>query len=91
MLLIHLLMNSGSVECTSWDFFLRLFRSYVYCHFIFPKMNKSGRGRKIFQKINKRGDYSVLESMQLNLFVKARKMDSVVFLRKQRTATCQAI
>ena len=24
-ILIHLPMNSGSVECTSWDFFLHLF------------------------------------------------------------------
>ena len=29
MLLIHLLLNSGSVECTSSYFFLRLFRNYV--------------------------------------------------------------
>ena len=38
ILLIHLLMNSGFVECASWDFFLRLFRNYVYHHFIFPKL-----------------------------------------------------
>ena len=58
MLLIHLLLSSGSVECTSGDFFLPLFRNYVYYHFIFPKINKrgagiraGGRGWKIFQKL----------------------------------------
>ena len=50
MLLIHLLLSSVSVECTSCDSFLRLFRNYVYCHFIFPKINKRG-GWKIFQKL----------------------------------------
>ena len=42
MLLIHLPTNSGSVECNSWDFFLRLFRIYVYHHLIFSKINKGG-------------------------------------------------
>ena len=54
MLLIHLLLNSSSVVCISWDFFLRLFRNYVYYHFIFPKINggngmKAGGGWKIFK------------------------------------------
>ena len=44
MLLIHLLLSSVSVECTSCDSFLRLFRNYVYYHFIFPKINKGGVG-----------------------------------------------
>ena len=59
MLLIHLLLSSVSVECTSCDSFLRLFRNYVYYQFIFPKINKRGRwnksggggGWKIFQKL----------------------------------------
>ena len=56
MLLIQLLMNSGSVECTYCDFFLRLFRNFVYYHFIFPKINKRGvriraGGWKIFEKL----------------------------------------
>ena len=61
MLLIHLLLSSGFIECTSWDFFLHLFRNYVYYHFIFPKINKrrgwneSGGGLKNFSKIDKRG------------------------------------
>ena len=69
MLLIHLLLRSVSVQCTSCDSFLRLFRNYVYYHFIFPKINKRGGvgiragWLEIFSKINKRGDdYSVLES-----------------------------
>ena len=72
MLLIHLLLSSVSVEgveCTTCDSFLRLFRNYVYYHFIFPKINKRGGwnksgGLENFSKINKRGgdDYSVLES-----------------------------
>ena len=72
MLLIHLLLSSVSVECISCDSFLRLFRNYVYYHFIFPKINKKGGWNKSggvgkFFKINKRGgdDYSVLESTQL--------------------------
>ena len=59
MLLIHLLLNSGCVECTSYEFFLRLFRNYVYYHFISSKINKRGggnkRGWKIFQKLISRG------------------------------------
>ena len=61
-------MKSGSVECTSRDFFLRLFRNYVYYHFIFPKINKGGleksRGLENCSKINKPGGghYSVLAS-----------------------------
>ena len=60
MLLIHLLLSSVSVECTSCDSFLRLFRNYVYYHFIFPKINKRGGwnksgGLENFSKINKRG------------------------------------
>ena len=60
MLLIHLLLKSVSVECTSCDSFLRLFRNYVYYHFIFPKINKRGvgkraRGLENFSKIDKRG------------------------------------
>ena len=71
MLLIHLLLSSVSVECTSCDSFLRLCRNYVYYHFIFPKISKRGvgiissgeGGLENFSKINKRGDdYSVLES-----------------------------
>ena len=59
-LLVHLLLNSGSAECTSSDFFLRLFRNYVYCHFIYPKINKRGGwnesgGLENFSKIYKRG------------------------------------
>ena len=76
MLLIHLLLSSGSVKCTSGDFFLRLFRNYVYYHFIFPKINKGGRldksGGRVgkFFKINKRGaDYSVLESRNIKITV----------------------
>ena len=63
MLLIHLLLSSVSVECTSCDSFLRLFRNYVYYHFIFPKINKRGVGIRAggggglenFSKINKQG------------------------------------
>ena len=61
MLLIHLLLSSVSVECISCDSFLRLFRNYVYYHFIFPKINKRGGGwnksggLENFSKINKRG------------------------------------
>ena len=47
---IHLPTNSGSGE---WDFFLRLFRNYVYHHSIFPKINKGGikaGGVRIFFK-----------------------------------------
>ena len=60
MLLIHLLWSSVSVECTSYDSFLRLFRNYVYCHFIFLKINKRGvgitaGGLENFSKINMRG------------------------------------
>ena len=61
MLPIHLLLSSVSVECTSCDSFLRLFRNYVYYNFIFPKINKrggwnkSGGGLENFSKINKRG------------------------------------
>ena len=57
ILLIHLLLSSVSVECTSCESFLRLFRNYVYYHFIFPKINKrgvgirAGGGWKIFQKL----------------------------------------
>ena len=68
MLLIYLLLSSGSVECTSCNS-LRLFRNYVYYHFIFPTINKMGGWNKTgglekFSKINKqRGeDYSVLEN-----------------------------
>ena len=72
MLLIHILLNSGFVECISLDYFLRLFRNYVYYHFIFPKINKRGvgirGGWKIFQKSKSRGgdDYLVLESIARN-------------------------
>ena len=62
MLLIHLLLSPVSVECTSCDSFLRLFRNYVYYHFIFPKINKRGGGwnksggrLENLSKINKRG------------------------------------
>ena len=62
MLLIHLLLSSVFVECTSCDSFLRLFRNYVYYHFTFPKINKRGVGITAggggvgkFSKINKRG------------------------------------
>ena len=51
---------------------MRLFRNYVYYHFIFPEINKrrlekERRGLEYFSKINKRGrdDYSVLESTTL--------------------------
>ena len=70
MLLIHLLLSSVSLECPSSDSFLRLFRNYVYSHFIFPKINNRGvgiraRGLENFSKSNKRGDdYSVLKSTQ---------------------------
>ena len=62
MLLIHLLLSSVSVECTSCDSFLRLFRNYPYYHFIFQKLINGGGGVGIragglenFSKINKRG------------------------------------
>ena len=60
MLLIYLLLSSDSVDCTSCDSFLRLFRNYVYYHFIFPKIskggwNESGEGLENFSKICKRG------------------------------------
>ena len=57
ILLIHLLLSSVSVESTSCDSFLRLFRNYVYYHFIFPKIDKrgvgirAGGGWKNFQKL----------------------------------------
>ena len=41
MLLIHSLINSGSVECTSRDC-LPLFEDHNPYHFIFPKINKGG-------------------------------------------------
>ena len=47
MLLIHLLLSSVSVEgveCTSCHSFLRLFRNYVYYHFIFPRVDRRGVG-----------------------------------------------
>ena len=49
-------LNSGSDECTSCNFFLRLFKNHVYYHFIFPKIHKRGvgirvGGWKIFQKL----------------------------------------
>ena len=69
MLLIHLLMNSSSVECTSQDFLLRLFSNYVYYHIIFPKIKKMRAEKKqedwkIFQKLlrGEGNDYWVLES-----------------------------
>ena len=73
MLLKHLLLNSGSVECTSLDFFLRLFRNYVYYHFICPKIIKreqSGVGLGKFFKIDKRGggDHLILESKNMSCF-----------------------
>ena len=57
MLLIHLLLSTGSVECTFWDFFLRLLRNYAYYYFIVPKINKRGgvgirAGLENFSKIN---------------------------------------
>ena len=60
MLLIHLLLSSVSVESPSCDSFLRLFRNYIYYHFIFPKINNRGGwnksgGLENFSKINKRG------------------------------------
>ena len=42
MLLIHAMMNSGSVECTSCNIFLCLFRNYVSYHLIAPKIDKRG-------------------------------------------------
>ena len=55
MSLIHLPTKSGSVEFTSWDFFLRLFRNYVCHHFIFPIFNqRRGGGLENFSKISKR-------------------------------------
>ena len=57
MLLIYAMINSSSL-CTSADFFLHLFRNYVYYHFIFPKINRrgSGGGRfKVFQKLISEG------------------------------------
>ena len=60
-------MNSGFVECASWDFFLRLLKSYVHYNFIFPKIDKRGlekkRWFKNFSKINMwENGYRVLES-----------------------------
>ena len=46
MLLIHLLLSSVPVESPPCDSFLRLFRNYVYYHFIFPKINKRGGWNK---------------------------------------------
>ena len=74
MQLTHLLLSSVSVECTSCESFLRLFRNYVYYHFIFPKINKRGDGIragarwKFFYKLISGGgdDYSVLESTDLS-------------------------
>ena len=73
MLLIHLLLSSGSVECISTDFFLLLFRNYVYYHFIFPKieiragLDQEWGGWKIFQTLINRGDhYSVVESTEFS-------------------------
>ena len=65
MLLIHLLLSSVSVECTFCDSFLRLFRNYVYYHFILPKIDKRGvgiraGGLKNFSKINKRGGGTII-------------------------------
>ena len=61
MLLIHLLLSSVSVECTSCDSFLRLFRNYVFTIIsFFQKLIKGGVGIRAgglenFSKINKRG------------------------------------
>ena len=57
---MHLLLSSVSVECTTCDSFLRLFRNYVYYHFIFPKIDKRWVGIRAggldnFSKINERG------------------------------------
>ena len=54
-----ILLSSVSVESPPCDSFLRLFRNYVYYHFIFPKINKRGGwnrsgGLENFSKINKR-------------------------------------
>ena len=84
MLLIHLLLSSVSVECSSCDSFLRLFRNYVTIISFFQKLIKGGVGIRAgglesFSKINKRGDdYSVLESKQdfLNF---QREIDSKKF------------
>ena len=70
MLLIHLLLNSGSVKRTPSDSSLRLFRNYAIISF-FQKLIKGGgseqerEGGEIFQKLISGGDdYSVLESKQ---------------------------
>ena len=52
--------NTVSVESPPCDSFLRLFRNYVYYHYIFPKINEKGGwdksgGLENFSKINKRG------------------------------------
>ena len=41
--LIHLFLNSGSVEYT-FETSFRLFRNYCYYHFSFPNINKRGEG-----------------------------------------------
>ena len=77
ILLIHLLLSSVSVECTSCDSFVHLFRNYVYYPFLFPKIDKRGGvliragGLENFSKINKRegDDYSVLESSHCNPYL----------------------
>ena len=38
---IHLLLNSGSVECT-FETFSCVYSEIVYYHFIFPRINKGG-------------------------------------------------
>ena len=70
MLLIHLLLNFGTVEYPSWDSFLRLFKNHVYYHFIFPQINKrggvgirAGRVGEFFISLYRgRDDYSVFAS-----------------------------
>ena len=68
MLLIHLLLNSGSVECTSRDFSCVYSETIFTIISVFQKLIKGvgirAGGWKIFQKLISGGgdDYSVLES-----------------------------
>ena len=75
MLVIHELMNTGSVECTPSDFFLQLFRNYVEIIFtiisFFQMFIKGGGGWKLLQKFMSGGGaiirYSRIGSKSSNI------------------------
>ena len=57
-------MDAGSVECTSCEFFLRLFRNYVY-HFIFQKLITGPVGIKDGGRVE---NFSKIDELKGRLF-----------------------